>query len=106
MLPLVAEDGCRSCCRQVVELEEARRVLAARLTSLAAAQAEKDARLAHVTAQLRDARRQLAAKQRCTAAVSRAMRVFPHVQCTFSCMCMRTRTVNPMDEQIGIETLC
>ncbi|EIE27546.1 hypothetical protein COCSUDRAFT_55544 [Coccomyxa subellipsoidea C-169] len=50
--------------QQMVELEAAKRVLAQRLDTLSAELADKDARLAHITAQLHHAREQLAAKQR------------------------------------------
>ncbi|KAK9917551.1 hypothetical protein WJX75_005697 [Coccomyxa subellipsoidea] len=50
--------------QQVVELEAAKRVLAQRLDALTAELADKDARLALITAQLHHAKEQLAAKQR------------------------------------------
>ncbi|CAL8463432.1 g2966 [Coccomyxa elongata] len=50
--------------QQVRELEDAKQVLAQRLEVLTAELADKDARLAHITAQLHHAREQLAAKQR------------------------------------------
>ena len=49
-----------------MELEAAKRVLAQRLDALTAELADKDARLALITAQLHHAKEQLAAKQRCT----------------------------------------
>lgn len=72
---LLSRQGCRyplfkkesACdCRQMVELEAAKRVLAQRLDMLSAELADKDARLAHITTQLHHAREQLAAKQRWT----------------------------------------
>lgn len=60
----MSDDRCLRC-RQVRELEDAKQVLAQRLEVLTAELADKDARLAHITAQLHHAREQLAAKQRC-----------------------------------------
>ncbi|BDA48702.1 hypothetical protein COCOBI_12-3840 [Coccomyxa sp. Obi] len=50
--------------QQVKELEDAKQLLAQRLEVLTAELADKDARLAHITAQLHQAKEQLAAKQR------------------------------------------
>lgn len=55
-------------------------MLAQQLEVLTAELADKDARLAHITAQLHHAREQLTAKQRCVkTALLQLVRVIPHI---------------------------